>query len=182
MILYVVRHGQTEWNVQKRVMGRVDAPLTEVGLEQAQEVSDKLKNIQIDLIICSPLKRAKQTAEIINKNRNVPIIYDDRIIERYFGMIEGVLIDSISFNDYWDYYKNLDDNDIETMHEMFDRIYNFLDDIKEKYKDKKILLVTHGGVGMPMNCYFQNDIPKGSLRELGFQLKNCELKEYEYRS
>ncbi len=179
MKVYVVRHGQTEWNVQKKVMGRFDAPLTEVGLEQAKEVSNKLKYIDIDLIICSPLKRAKQTAKVINKNKNISIIYDDRLIERYFGNLEGVLIDSINFNEYWDYYKNLDDNNVETMHKMFKRIYNFLDDIKEKYKNKNVLLVTHGGVGMSINCYFQNNIPKGSLRELGFQLKNCELKEYE---
>ncbi len=179
MKVYVVRHGQTEWNVQKKVMGRVDAPLTEIGIEQANEVSKNLENIDIDLIICSPLKRAKQTAEIINNNKNVPIIYDDRIIERYFGNLEGVSIDSINFNEYWDYYKNLNDNNIETMQEMFKRIYDFLDIIKEKYEDKNILLVTHGGVGMPINCYFQNSIPKGSLKEKGFQLKNCELKEYE---
>lgn len=68
MRLLVTRHGQTDWNVQKKVMGRCDEPLNEKGFEQAEETRKKLLDENIDLIICSPLKRAKQTAEVINKD------------------------------------------------------------------------------------------------------------------
>ena len=84
-MLYITRHGQTDWNVSKKVMGRRDEPLNEKGLLQASETRDNLLNTDIDLIICSPLQRARQTAETINKDRNIPIIYDERIIERDFG-------------------------------------------------------------------------------------------------
>ena len=79
-MIYVTRHGQTDWNVQKKVMGRCDEPLNETGLQQAEETRNNLLNTKIDIIICSPLQRAKQTAEVINTDRNIPIIYDDRII------------------------------------------------------------------------------------------------------
>ena len=71
-ILYT-RHGQTEWNVLKKIQGRTDIELNEVGIEQAEIARDKLKNEKVDLIICSSLKRARQTAEIINKEFNVEI-------------------------------------------------------------------------------------------------------------
>lgn len=89
------------------MQGRADTPLNENGLIQATETKNKLLNINIDLIICSPLLRAKQTADIINENRNITIIYDDRIIERGFGELEGVKIEDIDFNSFWDYYKNI---------------------------------------------------------------------------
>ena len=85
MKIYVTRHGQTDWNVQGKTQGRADIELNEVGIKQAKQTKEELKNIDIDLIICSPLKRAKKTAEIINEGRNIPIIFDDQIIERNFG-------------------------------------------------------------------------------------------------
>ena len=79
MKIYVTRHGQTDWNLEGKTQGRVDIELNEVGIKQAKQTKEKLKNIDIDLIICSPLKRAKKTAEIINEGRNIPIIYDEEI-------------------------------------------------------------------------------------------------------
>lgn len=89
MKIYVTRHGQTDWNVQGKTQERADIELNEVGIKQAKQTKEELKNIDIDLIICSPLKRAKKTAEIINEGRNIPIIFDDQIIERNFGEFEG---------------------------------------------------------------------------------------------
>jgi len=181
MRLYIVRHGQTEWNVEKKIQGRFDTPLNETGKMQARETKNKLSNTNIDVIICSPLLRAKQTAEIINENRNIPVIYDDRIIERSFGEIEGIPIQDVDFYSFWDYYKNVQYKNAETMHDLFNRIYSFLEDIKIKYKNTDVLLVTHGGVGMPVECFFKGNIPRGSLMEIGLQLKNCEVKAYEFK-
>ena len=181
MNIYIVRHGQTEWNNQKRIQGRADIPLNEQGKKQALETKNGLEKINLDLIICSPLTRAKQTAEIINGNRGIRIIYDNRITERSFGIIEGHSINDYNFNEFWDYNKNIKYEDIETMHELFNRVYGFIEDIISKYMNKNILIVSHGGVGLPFYCYFNNTIPEGSLFEAGLQLKNCEVKKYEVK-
>ena len=102
MNLYVVRHGQTDWNINHMILGKTDIELNEKGKKQAEEVSKKLEKEKIDLIISSPLKRTKQTAEIINKNKNIPIIYDSRIQERNFGEFEGLkdIIQNLIFKNF----------------------------------------------------------------------------------
>lgn len=181
MNIYIVRHGQTEWNRQKRIQGRADIPLNEKGKEQALETKNNLSSIDIDLIICSPLIRAKQTAEIINIDRDIKIIYDNRITERSFGKLEGTFIKDVNFNEFWDYYKNIKIENMESMHELFDRVNEFLENIISKYSNKNILIVSHGGVGLPVDCYFSKNIPEGSLFEAGLQLKNCEVRKYEVK-
>lgn len=178
-MIYLTRHGQTDWNVQKKVMGRCDEPLNETGLKQAEETRDNLMNTKIDIILCSPLQRAKQTAEIINDVRNIPIIYDDRLIERDFGEFEGMQTKDFDFDGYWDYYKNEKYNQAENIQNFFERIYNFLNDIIEKYQDMNVLIVAHGGVSIPVNCYFNQVIPKGSLVEAGLVLGNCQVASYD---
>lgn len=179
-MIFITRHGQTNWNVQKKVMGRCDEPLNEVGLNQAKETRNNLLDTNIDLIICSPLKRAKQTAEIINEGRNIPIIYDDRIIERDFGEFEGKETKDFDFHGYWNYYKNEKYEFAENIQVFFNRVYNFLEDITEKYDNKNILIVAHGGISIPVACFFNQNIPEGSLIEAGLVLGNCEVKEYSY--
>ena len=179
MRLLVTRHGQTDWNVQKKVMGRCDESLNKKGLEQAEEVRKKLLDENIDLIICSSLKRAKQTAEVINKERHIKIIYDDRIIERDFGEFEGMETKKFDFHGYWNYYKNDYYESAENIQEFFKRVYTFLDDILSKYKDKNILIVTHGGISIPIRCYFQKKIPEGTFVDSGLFLQNCQVISYD---
>ena len=178
MKLLVIRHGQTDWNVQKKVMGRCDEPLNEQGLKQAEETRKILLNEKIDLIICSPLKRAKQTANIINKDRNIKIIYDDRIIERDFGEYEGMETKDFDFHGYWNYYKNEYYEQAENIQSFFNRVYDFLNDIQKNYKDKNILIVAHGGISIPVACYFNRNIPEGSLVDAGLVLENCQVASY----
>lgn len=80
MKIYIVRHGQVPHNALKQY-NTTDEDLTDLGIKQAEELGDKIKDMKFDIIICSPLNRAKHTAEIININNN-KIIYDDRIRER----------------------------------------------------------------------------------------------------
>lgn len=178
-MIYLTRHGQTDWNVQKKVMGRCDEPLNEKGREQAKKTKNLLSNIDFDLIICSPLLRARETAQIINFDRNIKIYFDDRIIERDFGELEGLQTKDFDFDGYWDYYKNIVYERAENIQFFFKRIYEFLDDICAKYADKNILIVAHGGVSIPVNCYFNNNIPNGSLVEAGLVLENCQVASYE---
>lgn len=177
-MIYMTRHGQTDWNVQKKVMGRCDEPLNTLGKKQALETKNNLFDTDIDLIICSPLLRARQTAEIINEDRNIPIIYDNRIIERDFGEFEGMHTSDFDFNGYWDYYKNEEYQRAENIQVFFNRVYEFLNDIVNKYSDKNILIVGHGGISIPVACFFNDNIPKGSLVEAGLVLGNCQVLSY----
>lgn len=107
MEILLTRHGQTEWNLLKKVQGRADIELNKKGIQQAEETRDFLKNEKIDLILCSPLKRALQTAEIINQGRNIRMIIDERVSERDFGEFEGMPNTDFDFNAFWSYKQNL---------------------------------------------------------------------------
>ena len=90
MKIYYVRHGQTDLNLAKKMQGGgTEKELNETGVSQAYNTKKELENVKYDLVICSPMKRAKQTAEIINEGRDIPIITDERIRERKLGDYEG---------------------------------------------------------------------------------------------
>lgn len=177
MNLYITRHGQTDGNVNKIMDGIRDIDLNEIGIEQAKTTRDILKDTKFDFIICSPLSRTKHTMEIININ-NYPVIFDDRIKERDCGEFTGKSFESLDRDLYWNYYDKTIYEKAESIEHLFNRVYDFLNEIKEKYKDKTILLVTHEGITKTINCYF-NGIPEdGNLQTLG--LKNCEIAKYQY--
>ena len=179
MRILITRHGQTDWNLEHKVQGKADIDLNETGKKQAEETREKLWNEKIDLIICSPLKRAKQTAEIMNQGRNIPILYDNRISERDFGELEGKRQEEFDFHGFWSYERNLSYERAENIRIFFERVYAFLDEIQQTYSGKNILLVAHGGVSIPVHCYF-NGIPKeDDLFKL--VLKNCEYATYEFK-
>ena len=71
MKVYVMRHGLTDWNLNNKIQGQKDTELNEIGIQQAKDAREKFNSYNFDLIICSPLKRAKSTAKIINQNKNV---------------------------------------------------------------------------------------------------------------
>ena len=89
MKIYLIRHGETDWNLEQRLQGATDIPLNENGLELARETAQGLKEVPFDLIYTSPLKRAKQTAEILRGERDIPLIEEPRIREICFGIYEG---------------------------------------------------------------------------------------------
>lgn len=102
--LYLVRHGQTTWNLEKRTQGNKDSDLTPLGIKQAEILSHRLQNIELDAIFCSPLKRAYLTAEIIAKKQNIEYTLDDRLREINFGLWEGLTEEEIIQN-YPDNFK-----------------------------------------------------------------------------
>ncbi len=178
-MIYIIRHGQTDWNLTRTIQGKQDISLNDEGRKQARAIKEKLENEPIDLIICSPLIRTKETAEIINKDRNLPIIYDERLEERFFGEYEGRNIKTVDTTDLWDYYKDEHYLNIESIGDLFARVYSLLDEILDKYPDKNILLVSHGGVSIPVYCYFDGYIPEGSLIKKNLILDNCEVMKYK---
>ena len=90
VILYIVRHGETDWNKRHKVQGRTDIPLNDYGRRLARETAEGMKNIRIDLAFTSPLLRAKETAQIILEGRDVPLYDEERLQEISFGRYEGL--------------------------------------------------------------------------------------------
>ena len=89
MLIYIVRHGLTEWNKLKKLQGAADVPLAKEGILLAEKTGEALKDVKFDICFTSPLSRARQTAECVLGDRNVPIIPDKRIQEINFGNLEG---------------------------------------------------------------------------------------------
>lgn len=89
MLIYIVRHGLTEWNKLKKLQGAADIPLAKEGILLAEKTGEALKNVKFDICFTSPLSRARKTAECVLGNRKIPIIPDKRIQEINFGVLEG---------------------------------------------------------------------------------------------
>lgn len=155
MNLYIVRHGQTDWNKQNLFQGRKDIPLNEIGIKQAHEIADKLKNKHLDYIFTSPLKRAIHTASIINEFHQLEITISQEIIERNLGDLEGKSIADYSSPYFWNTILNLDNPNgtlynVEALAHMLNRAKLFLQHLLKYYKDKDILIVCHGGIMLPL--------------------------------
>jgi len=178
MKLILIRHGKTEWNTLNRAAGQVDISLNDIGREQARETKEKLKDIRIDLIICSPLARAKETASIINEDRNIPIIIDERVIERNLGVYEGMQNSEDIFNEIRYYTKNVPVENGEDCQTYTKRVFDFLDDVIKQYKGKyeTILICSHGFFLRSANWYF-NGVPIEP--EEIVRIKNCQVDIYE---
>lgn len=140
MKITLIRHAESTYNQKKLLQGQIDCELSEKGLKDTKE---KSKNFPTDFNICycSPLKRTIQTAEILVPNLNV--IYDERLIERGLGDWENM--PNTDEKQFLLKNKTVPPNG-ETFEALDNRISEFLEVLKTKYQDKKILVVTHGGV------------------------------------
>ena len=176
MNLYVVRHGQTIWNLERRVQGITDIPLTEEGIKSAEELKELVNTLNIDVVISSPLSRARDTAKILVDSK-LPINTDDRIKERNWGLNEGALIDEIDRWDCWDVILNTKVQNIECIQDFMYRVSSFLEEIKVKYKDKNVLVVTHSAVIRVIH-YMLGSIPEdGNLSRIN--IPNLRIIEYK---
>lgn len=184
MEIYVVRHGQTEYNVKNIFQGHADIPLNNIGLQQAEETAQKFKNMKPDVILASPLQRTIQTAECIGKITGTPITIEPCLIERDFGDMEGKKgRPDWNIQMMLDYARNYDKEHIEPIQELFKRVYRFLDKITEECKEKQVVLVTHGAVSQPIECYFNGEPEILDFEHLEkLTLKNCEVRKYTQRA
>lgn len=176
--LYFTRHGQTVGNVENKVCGATDTELTELGKTQAKQLGISIKqnkDIIIDEIIASPLKRARETAGFISEAIGVPMHIDKRIVEQNFGKYEGK--DRLS-DEFKEAKRHFVDNyaDGESMLRVAQRVYTFLDEIK-KDSDKTYLVVAHNGIARIVHSYFFDE----SNEEFSnYSIKNCELLCYKW--
>lgn len=157
MSVFLIRHGETSWNKAYIMQGRVDIELNEVGKSQANEARAEMENIPIDICFVSPLKRARQTAEIVLSGREVPLLVEPRLIEMAYGEYEGM---SRSEECYLRQRRKLAHRypKGESYLDVAQRVYNLLDEIKANHRDENVLLVCHGGVGRLIRSYFIDDL------------------------
>ena len=178
MKIYYVRHGQTDWNLERKMQGGgTERPLNETGIKQANETKKELEDVKYDIIIRSPMHRAKQTAEIINENKQVETIIDDRIRERELVEFEVHDITEEIENKIWDYNLNYKISGGESLYDFEKRILDFFKDIKQKYSDKNVLIVAHGGIAKVIKAYIYGMPESKNLSEI--KMKNCEIIETE---
>ncbi|KEI15208.1 histidine phosphatase family protein [Clostridium haemolyticum] len=164
--IYLTRHGQTQWNLNKRLQGWKNSPLTELGISQAEALRDRLKDIEVDIIYTSPIERAYKTAEIVRGDKNIDIIKNDGLKELNYGEWEGSTIEEIEKNPmYNEQLDNLFNNPKkyipfggETYEHLLERIDATMNEILEKNKDKKVLIVTHGMTLKGLIHYFNENM------------------------
>ena len=159
-MLYIMRHGKTEWNALHKLQGRTDIPLNEEGKRMARQACEKYKELNIDVCYCSPLVRALETAQIVLKNRKIPIIEDKRLSEMSFGKYEGIenslaIPDcpiNVIFNQPEKYIESV--GGAETFEQLFARTGSFLKEIVEPQiqAGKDILIVGHGAMNSSIIC------------------------------
>ena len=153
MKLYIIRHGETSWNKEKKLQGQRDIMLNENGLRLAELTGEGMKDIEFDLVISSPLIRAKQTAELVMAGRQLPMITDKRIIEMSFGKWEGECVNNSDvLKRTADFYQSLVNN--------------------KAYENATILISTHGAASRCLLANFyedKEDIWRGGVP------KNCSV-------
>jgi probable phosphoglycerate mutase len=173
--IYFIRHGETVWNVENKICGATDSPLTNKGIEQAKEVAAKIKELGItaDEILYSPLSRAKDTALIIAEATGIPAKEEQRLFEQNFGKYESTARDGKEFLEAKKQFLNRYDGG-ESMLHLAQRIYNLLDDIKAA--DKTFILVAHNGIARVIHSYFYE---MSNDEYAAFGIKNCEIAEYD---
>jgi len=176
-MIHVIRHGQTDWNLAGKTQGSIDTELNETGIIQAKSIKKELLNTNLDIVLCSPRKRCKSTAEIICTDRNIPILEVENLRERGFGEFEGKQ-KNIDYDwiEFWNWERNKQYKQAENVRNFFERVSNVLEKVKKEYRGKNVLIVTHAGVCAMIYCYFNNIKPDGKLKIPG--TKNCELVKY----
>lgn len=169
--IYFVRHGETDWNATGRLQGRTDIPLNETGMKQAEQCGEFLKSLHWDVMLTSPLRRAKQTAEIINRVLNLPLYEIDEFIERDFGDAEGMTMKEViaAFPDRK--YPNKEDRI-----SLNARIMEGLRKINEQYGERNVLLITHGAV---INTLF-DELSNGKFGREKLKLRNASISNIRY--
>ena len=154
MKIYLIRHGETELNKQRRLQGQSDILLNENGRRLAEITGRALSNVPFDYVFSSPLKRALETAELVIGNRNIPIVTDKRIQEISFGEYEGLCFHPENYNipdkDFLNFFQAPERYKVppkgESFQEVIARTGEFWREITEdtQYRDKTILVSTHG--------------------------------------
>ncbi len=198
MKVYLMRHGETDYNKQSLIQGRIDIPLNEHGIRLAELTRDGFdrEGIQFDIAFCSPLIRAKKTVEILLAGTDTPIIYDERVIEMSFAEGEGVPLPDISVKPEYEnihYLFHQPEKYQATEHgesyeALFARVEHFL--AEEIYPKEavyeNVLICCHGGIiraflallkKLELTQFWNNHQPNCSVNILEIKNHNLHIIE-----
>ena len=170
--IYFTRHGETVWNVENKICGMTDSPLTARGQQQARQLGELVREsgLHIDEILYSPLSRAADTAKAIAAATGLPARCEPRLREQCFGKYEGTPRDGAEFRISKTHFADRYDGG-ESMMQLAQRIYNLLDELKAD-TGKTYLLVAHNGIARVVHSYFY-DMTNEEYAAAG--IKNCQL-------
>lgn len=179
-MLYIMRHGKTDWNEKHKLQGHTDVPLNDEGREMAKRAAEEYGNVHFDICFCSPLIRARETAEIVLKGRDIPIVTDERLTEMGFGEFEGLPysfgLDDSPINAFFHDPENYKDppGGAESIDSLFARTGEFLKDkvYPLVWQGKDVLIVGHGAMNSSIVCRVKN-IPVKDFWSAG--IENCKL-------
>ena len=180
--LYIIRHGRTDWNDRHKLQGQTDIPLNEEGRKMAEAAAVEYKDVHFDVAFCSPLIRAKETAEILLKGRDIPIVFDERLKEMAFGEYEGLensfQIPDCPVNKFFFEPENytLKPEGGESLDELFERTGAFIEECVEPElaKGRDVLIVGHGAMNCSIVCRVKNK-PRSEYWSDG--IENCRLQK-----
>lgn len=175
--LYFVRHGETVWNVENKICGQTDSPLTERGHQQAIEAAQKVKDegMVIDQILCSPLSRAYDTAKHIAEINDIPLKVEPRLTEQNFGKWEGTPRNGKDFARAKENFIDSYDGG-ESMLRFAHRIYTVLDEIVAD-PDHVYMIVAHNGLSRVIQSYF---FDMTNEEYAAFGIPNASIQKYEF--
>lgn len=171
--LYIVRHGETDWNMKGLVQGHTDIPLNKKGEMQAGELGKMLNHLRFNVAFSSDLLRAKQTAEIILLEKAIAVQTTKALRERYFGSYEGIIVQELDkkIKQFIHASQHMQ-SEIESDESLMKRLIPFLREVSVGYPGKKVLMTTHGGVmrALLIRLGFGTDetLPFGSIKNTAF--------------
>ena len=181
MQLYVVRHGQTDYNLENRYAGSTDVPLSAVGLQQAEQLALRLRGTPMDILVCSPLLRARQTAAAVQAATGLPLVLAEAFAERNLGLYEGRTRAQIQAELPALWARNLlhqaDDAPPggESVRQFDARVTAGLEALHAAYAGQRVLLICHGYVSRLIHRYYHGLTYQEMNR---FLLDNCEVAVY----
>ncbi|MEO0596147.1 MAG: histidine phosphatase family protein [Chloroflexota bacterium] len=179
--LWLVRHGETDWNVQRRFQGTSDQPLNTNGEAQASSLAPRLAEMTFDAIYASDLIRVQRTAELaLSQRSGMTIRNDRRLRELFFGTWEGMTIEDIreTFPDEYALWSEDGEQNVhggERTSDAVARLNAFIADIRDQYdKGDQILIFAHGGTLAILTCILLGTDPDQWWK---YRFKNCSLSE-----
>ncbi len=177
MIIYSTRHGQTDYNKDEIILGTTDIPLNVTGTAQAADLAERIAGIEgIDLIIASPMKRAQATAKAVAERCGLSIVTDERLREWDYGAYEGKSRFAEGFAENKVQFGVRMGGSGESLMQLTHRVYAVLDEIKEIYRGKNVLIVSHGGVCRVIETYF-HDMTTEEFSN--WFMENCAVIRYD---